>query len=65
MFRATTKDGAEVAVKVQYIDLKNRFHGDIGTILFLQDLVALLLKDYNFGWVIRDLKDSLLQVCIE
>lgn len=59
VFRAKTKDGKDVAVKVQYIDLQKRFHGDIGTILFLQDVIAFVHKNYNFGWIIRDLRRSL------
>lgn len=59
VFRAKTKEGDDVAVKVQYIDLQKRFHGDIGTILFLQDVIAFVHKNYNFGWIIRDLRRSL------
>ncbi|XP_070496010.1 uncharacterized aarF domain-containing protein kinase 5 isoform X2 [Chironomus tepperi] len=58
VFRARTKDGHDVAVKVQYIDLQKRFRGDVGTILFLQDLIAFVHKNYNFGWMLRDLKNS-------
>lgn len=58
VFRAKTKNGDDVAVKVQYIDLQKRFHGDVGTILFLQDLIAAVHKNYNFGWIIRDLRRS-------
>lgn len=58
VFRARTKEGNDVAVKVQYIDLQKRFHGDVGTILFLQDLIAAVHKNYNFGWIIRDLRRS-------
>lgn len=59
VFRAKTKEGDDVAVKVQYIDLQKRFRGDVGTILFLQDLIASVHKNYNFGWIIRDLRRSL------
>ena len=59
VFRAKTKSGDVVAVKVQYIDLQKRFRGDIGTILFLNDLIALFHKNYNFGWIVRDLRKSL------
>lgn len=62
VFRATTKDGQEVAVKVQYIDLLKRFSGDFATILFLQDLVTIIHSDYNFGWILRDLRTNLEQV---
>lgn len=59
VFRAKTKSGDDVAVKVQYIDLQKRFRGDIGTILFLNDLIAFFHKNYNFGWIVRDLRKSL------
>lgn len=59
VFRARTKEGDDVAVKVQYIDLQKRFRGDVGTILFLQDIIASVHKNYNFGWIIRDLRRSL------
>lgn len=59
VFRAKTKEGLDVAVKVQYIDLQKRFRGDIGTILLLNDIIAVVHKNYNFGWIIRDLKKSL------
>jgi aarF domain-containing kinase len=58
VFRAKTKEGDEVAVKVQYIDLQKRFRGDVGTILFLQDIIAMVHKNYNFGWMLRDLRHS-------
>lgn len=59
VFRAKTMNGDDVAVKVQYIDLQKRFRGDIGTILLLNDMIALVHKNYNFGWIVRDLKKSL------
>ncbi|GAB0090422.1 uncharacterized aarF domain-containing protein kinase 5 [Sergentomyia squamirostris] len=59
VFEAKTKDGEKVAVKVQYIDLQKRFAGDLGTIIFLQDIIELIHKNYNFGWVIRDLRRNL------
>ncbi|XP_055625362.1 uncharacterized aarF domain-containing protein kinase 5 [Toxorhynchites rutilus septentrionalis] len=59
VFRAMTKEGKQVAVKVQYADLRKRFEGDLRTILFLQDLIAVLHKNYNFGWIARDLQDNL------
>ncbi|KXJ79918.1 hypothetical protein RP20_CCG027554 [Aedes albopictus] len=59
VFRGTTKEGQQVAIKVQYADLKKRFNADLRTILFLQDLMALIHKSYNFGWIIRDLRGTL------
>lgn len=59
VFRAKTKEGHDVAVKVQYIDLQKRFRGDSSTILFLSDVMAFFHKNYSFGWIIHDLRRSL------
>ncbi|XP_053675893.1 uncharacterized aarF domain-containing protein kinase 5 [Anopheles nili] len=59
VFRAVTKSGEKVAVKVQYADLQKRFDGDLRTIMFLQRLVAMMHKNYNFGWIIDDLQGTL------
>lgn len=64
VFKAKTKDGKDVAVKVQYIDLIKRFSGDFSTILILQDLVKLVHKQYNFDWILRDLRKNLEQVYV-
>ncbi|KAB0796815.1 hypothetical protein PPYR_10876 [Photinus pyralis] len=61
VFKATTKDNKKVAVKVQYIDLQKRFDGDIATIEFIMNIIGLLHSDFNFKWVVDDLKDSLRQ----
>lgn len=61
VFRAKTKDGEDVAVKVQYIDLAKRFSGDFATILFLQDIIKLIHANFNFGWILRDLRSNLEQ----
>lgn len=62
VFRAKTKDDRDVAVKVQYIDLINRFSGDFATILCIQELIKLIHKNYNFGWILRDLRKNLEKV---
>lgn len=59
VFRAKTKEGDDVAVKVQYIDLQKRFRSDFNTILFLQDVIGLIHKNYNFGWILLDVKRAL------
>lgn len=64
VFRARTIDGNEVAVKVQYHDLIKRFSGDFGTILFLQNIIKMIHKNYNFGWILNDLRKNLEQVGI-
>lgn len=62
VFRGKTKSGRDVAVKVQYIDLTKRFSGDFLTILSIQNIVKSVHKNYNFGWILRDLRKNLEQV---
>lgn len=61
VFEATTHEGEKVAVKVQYADLQKRFNGDFGTIIFLQDLIELAHKNYNFGWIVKSVRKNLEQ----
>lgn len=61
MYKAITHDGKEVAVKVQYIDLQKRFKSDVATIEFLLEIVGAMHPNFNFSWVLTDLKDNLKQ----
>lgn len=46
---------------MQYIDLRRRFHGDVGTVEFLLRAIGLLYPKFNFSWIIEELKDTLKQ----
>ncbi|KAJ8966574.1 hypothetical protein NQ314_003469 [Rhamnusium bicolor] len=61
VYKAVTKDGESVAVKVQYIDLQTRLKSDISTIKSLLKVAAFMHPNFNFAWILDNLASSLRQ----
>ena len=51
VFKAVTLEGEEVAVKAQYIDLRDRYDGDIWTVKVLLKMVAFIHPKFSLSWV--------------
>ena len=51
VFKAVTVDKEEVAIKAQYIDLRDRYDGDVSTIKLLLKMVAYMHPKFSLSWV--------------
>lgn len=61
VFKAKTHEGQDVAVKVQYIDLQQRFNGDINGIGILVHIVSWMHPNFNFAWILDYIKSCLVK----
>jgi aarF domain-containing kinase len=51
VFKAETNEGERVAVKAQYIDLRDRYDGDIWTVKVLLKMVAYIHPKFSLSWI--------------
>ncbi|OQV19564.1 putative aarF domain-containing protein kinase 5 [Hypsibius exemplaris] len=59
VFRATTMDGRDVAVKCQYIDLRDRYSGDIRTVGLVLEFLHWIFPEFMGNWIFNEIKDTL------
>ena len=62
VFKAVTQSGEEVAIKAQYIDLRDRYDGDIWTVKVLLKMVAFIHPKFSLSWIF-EVSTSLLFFC--
>lgn len=56
---AVTKDGQEVAVKIQYPELRDRFEGDMTSVDLMMRLAAFFFPKFDFAWMNEEMRTYL------
>lgn len=52
MYKGVTLDGDKVAIKVQYIDLQDRFISDLKAIVYLLKAITIVHPKFDLHWVL-------------
>ncbi|CAG8649224.1 14407_t:CDS:2, partial [Acaulospora morrowiae] len=58
--RAKTKDGQDVAVKVQYPDVSRLFNVDIWTMQSISNLISYFFPEFELTWIITEFRNNLI-----
>lgn len=61
VYKGETRDGKDVAIKVQYIDLNERFYSDMKTLNYLLRIITFIHPKFNLHWVVDELFETLAQ----
>ncbi|XP_032670730.1 uncharacterized aarF domain-containing protein kinase 5 isoform X2 [Odontomachus brunneus] len=59
VYKGETLDGKKVAIKVQYIDLQERFMSDIKAAIFLVKIVSVIHPKFDLHWAFNDVFETL------
>ncbi|XP_020295011.1 uncharacterized aarF domain-containing protein kinase 5 isoform X1 [Pseudomyrmex gracilis] len=59
VYKGVTLDGDEVAIKVQYIDLQDRFKSDLKAMMYLLKAVTVIHPKFDLYWVLDEIIDTL------
>lgn len=59
VYKGVTLDGNKVAIKVQYIDLQDRFIPDLKAIVYLLKAITVIHPKFDLHWVLDELIDTL------
>ncbi|XP_071635405.1 uncharacterized aarF domain-containing protein kinase 5-like [Temnothorax longispinosus] len=59
VYKGTTLDGDTVAIKVQYIDLQDRFISDLKAIVHLLKAITVVHPKFDLHWVLDEMIDTL------
>ncbi|KAG9295937.1 hypothetical protein G9A89_006676 [Geosiphon pyriformis] len=58
--RARSKDGHEVAVKVQYPDVARLFNVDVWTMQTMSDMITFFFPEFELSWIVTEFKQNLI-----
>ncbi|XP_012228004.2 uncharacterized aarF domain-containing protein kinase 5 isoform X1 [Linepithema humile] len=59
VYKGVTLDGNKVAIKVQYIDLHDRFLSDLNAIVYLLKAITIIHPKFDLHWVLDEMIDTL------
>lgn len=59
VYKGVTLNGDKVAIKVQYIDLQDRFTSDLKAIVYLLKAVTIIHPKFDLHWVLDEVIDTL------